>query len=138
MSANFKQAHKGSSNKYLMIFILIQIIFVSCFSLEVENKQVYKIFLKTCQGWCLKGYPIVKLFIEQDFDHYNQSLIEIDYVGGGFPRLVLVDEKGDNIKTYDISKLSREQIRQVFKALQINLIKPLRPLEEVDPNKVIH
>ena len=137
MSANFKQAHKGSSNKYLMIFILIQIIFVSCFSLEVENKQVYKIFLKTCQGWCLKGYPIVKLFIEQDFDHYNQSLIEIDYVGGGFPRLVLVDEKGDNIKTYDISKLSREQIRQVFKALQINLIKPLRPLEEVDPNKVI-
>ena len=50
--------------------------------------------------------------------------------------MVLVDENKENLKTYDISKLTREKVRNVFKALEIKLVKPLRPLHDVDESKV--
>ena len=77
-----------------------------------------------------------KEFLEQDFDHYDSSMVEVDYLGGGFPRVVLVDENNNNLKTYNISQLTREKIRAVFKALKIKLIKPLRPLHDLDSSKV--
>ena len=79
---------------------------------------------------------VFKEFLEQDFDHYDSSMVEVDYLGGGFPRVVLVDENNNNLKTYDISKLTRDKIRSVFKALKIKLVKPLRPLHDLDSSKV--
>ena len=104
--------------------------------LMVDGTPVHMIYLKTCKGWCLKKFPVAKEFLEQDFDHYDSTMVEVDYLGGGFPRLVLVDENNENLKTYNISEVSRARIRQVFKALKIKLVKPLRPLQDVDDSKV--
>ena len=79
----------------------------------------------------------MKEFLEQDMDHYDSSMVQVDKLGGGFPRMVLVDENNNNLKAYDISKLTRAKIRQVFKALQIKIVKPLRPLNDIDDSKVI-
>ena len=117
------------------VALLIMFYSLIC-SLEVDGTPVTMIYLKTCRGWCLKKYPIIKEFLEQDFDHYDPKIVEVDYLGGGFPRLVLVDENKENLKTYDISKLTREKVRNVFKALEIKLVKPLRPLHDVDELKV--
>ena len=106
------------------------------FTLEVANKQVAMIYLKTCTGWCLKQYTEAKTFMEQDMDHYDPKVVQLDKLGGGFPRLVLVDENGDNIKTYDISKINRVRIRAVFKSLEIPIVRPLRPLDVIDLEKV--
>ena len=77
-----------------------------------------------------------KAFIEQDLDHYDPKMVVLDHLGGGFPRLVLIDGRKDNIKTYDISKINRTRIRGVFKTLSIPIVKPLRPLDDPDLNKV--
>ena len=69
-------------------------------------------------------------------DHYDPKVVQLDKLGGGFPRLVLVDENGENIKTYDISKISRVRIRSVFKSLEIPIVRPLRPLDVIDLEKV--
>ena len=63
-------------------------------------------------------------------------MVVLDYLGGGFPRLVLIDGWKKNIKTYDISKINRTRIRGVFKTLEIPIVKPLRPLDDPDLNKV--
>ena len=132
--------NKGKFSPGLFLFSLVLIFSIQqeYQNLEIEGTQVAMITLKSCQGWCLKKFKVAKLFIEQDFDHYDPSLIKMDKLGGGFPRLVLTDEEGENIKTYNISKISRKQIRNVFMSLQISLVKPLKPLNEVDMDKVVY
>ena len=133
----FHQSILRSSSSYIVKSLLAMVILLSLTnSLTVNDTLVDKMYVKTCRGWCLKKYPVFKEFLEQDFDHYDSSVIEVDYLGGGFPRVVLVDENNNNIKTYDVSKLSREKIRAVFKALKVKLIKPLRPLNDIDDSKV--
>ena len=104
--------------------------------IRVAGKDVVKVILKSCQGWCLKKFVEAKAFIEQDLDHYDPEMVVLDYLGGGFPRLVLIDGWKKNIKTYDISKINRTRIRGVFKTLEIPIVKPLRPLDDPDLNKV--
>ena len=124
------------SNTVSVALVLLSFMTCLTFSYQINGTTVAKSFLKSCAGWCLKKYKVAKLFIEQDLDHYDPKLVELDYLGGGFPRLVLVDEEGNNLKTYNLSELSRGNIRKVFKSLEIYTIKPLRPLDDIDSNKV--
>ena len=105
-------------------------------SLSVDGILVSKIQLKTCQGWCLGQFPVVKEFLEQDFENYDSKMITVDYNGGSPPRLVLMDDKNNSLKTLDISKLSRIQIRKVLESLKIPLATPLKSLDDIDDSKV--
>ena len=54
--------------------------------------------------------------------------LTVDKQGGGAPRFVVQDEKGETTRTLDISKLQRGEIRGVLKQLGFS---PSRVLEEV-------
>ena len=84
------------------------------------------IILKTCKGWGLSRYPEAKEFIIRDVPFYRE--IEIDYKGGGKPRLVIQNKDGDDLKVLDISTINRSMIREVVKQLGFEPYKHLPPM----------
>ena len=88
-----------------------------------------RVVLKTCKGCALGKYPAVIMFIKYDSPLY--SLLSVNDKAGGRPRLVLLDEHGESIKTLDISLLKLKDIRNVLKQIGLEPSEPLLPIKYV-------
>ncbi len=85
-----------------------------------------KAIIKTC-SCSLTKYPELKDFLEIDMPEYG-DLLSVVYEQGSLPRLNRLDEEGTETGVVMLEMLTRKEIRDLMKELDIE---PYFPLEEI-------
>ena len=87
--------------------------------------------LKSCGGCGVTQYPAVDQFIKYDMQRYEGKVV-FDEKGGGVPRFVLHDERGEDFRTLKISELTLNQIRSVLEQVGIEPKRKLFDSKDVE------
>ena len=99
-----------ANTNILMIMLYSFIILMSLLPKGMCYEKSYYAIIKSCAGWRLNHLPELKRFIREKVPEYP---VEVVFPGGD-PRLVIMDNEGNEVEEFAIADMTEAQLEQLF------------------------
>ncbi|XP_026742594.1 selenoprotein M-like [Trichoplusia ni] len=97
-----------------MKLLLLTIFGLFAISNAFENSDIVSARIETCRGCSLNRLPEVKRFVMDDAPKYER--LEVKFISGAPPELVLLGEGDRELERLPLSQLSREECNKLVES----------------------